>query len=223
MSKPIAAAVLLAVALAPMSLHAQEGAVTGNASWVSQYYYRGVPQKASSASAGVDVEVFPGLGIGTWAADVGDGAEMDFFASYGLSLGDLSLSLGGTGYFYTGEYDDTYLEGNLGVGMGMVEVAVAIGQYDTAPDAVNYWFLSGTATGDSGVYATFGVFGGDDGFYANEGKYVEAGYRWSAADMDFGISGIWSDEILSGEKDAIGNATGELTFVFGVSKGFDIF
>ena len=220
MSKPIAAAVLLAVALAPMSLRAQEAEISGNAGWVSQYYYRGVTQKTSSASAGLDLAV-GGLGIGTWAADVGDGAEVDLFASYGLSLDGLSLSVGGTGYFYTGEYDDTYLEGNLGVGLGLLEVAFAIGQYDTEPESVNYWFLSATAS-DSGLFATFGLFGGDEEFYANEGKYVEAGYGWSAAGMDLSISGIWNDETLSGEVDADGDDTGELTFVFGVSTTFGI-
>jgi len=221
MRKPIAAAMLLAAALAPMSAHAQEAEISANAGWVSQYYYRGIFQKTSSASAGLDLAI-GGLGLGTWAADVGDGAEVDLFASYGFSAGDFGLSVGGTGYFYTGEYDDTYLEGNLGVGYGPLALAFAVGQYDTEPDAVSYWFGSATVTNDSGCFATFGIFGGDDEFYAQEGKYVEAGYGWSAADMDFSISGIWSDENISGALDEDGDATHELTFVFGVSKAFSL-
>ncbi len=215
MSKPIAAAVLLAVALAPMSLHAQEAEVTANAGWVSQYYYRGIPQKNSSASVGLDLAV-GGLYLGTWSADVGRGAEVDLYGGYGIEWEALSLSAGGTGYFYTGEYDETYLEVNLGAGLGPLGVEYSFGQYDTNPEQ-DYWFLA--VTGElEGLYGTFGTFGQDF-----EGSYAEVGYGFGGGDLfDFSISGIWSDSDLSFEVDDMGKATDELTLVFGVGATFSL-
>ena len=221
MTKSILAATLLTAVLAPISAQAQGVEISGNAGWLSQYYYRGIPQKTSSANTGLNLALGD-LGIGTWAADVGDGAELDLFASYGLSLGDFSLSLGGTGYFYTAEFDDTYLEYNLAIGRAPLDLGFAIGQYRTSPTPVNYWFLSATVADESGFFATLGLFGGDDDFSPKNGEYVEAGYGWPGAGLDFSISGIWSDETLSGAVDAERDATHELTFVFGVSKTFSI-
>lgn len=219
MRKTITAAALAVAVLVPMIGRAQE--VTANAGWLSQYYYRGILQNTSSASAGLTV-TGGGLTAGTWAADVGDGSEVDLFGSYGRSVGGLSLSAGGTGYFYTGQFDHTYLEGNLGAGFGPVSAALAIGQYDDShyDDAVGYLFMSVTATSDKGCFATFGMFGGDDEFYAKDGKYVQAGYGFSAADLDFSISGIWNSSELSDALDDAGKPTHELTWVFGVSKTF---
>ena len=53
-------------------------------------------------------------------------------------------------------------------------------------------------------------------------NYLEAGYGFSAADLDFMISGIFNDANLSGELDSDGLPTQELTFVFGVSKTFSL-
>ena len=93
------------------SAAAQEAEVTANAGWVSEYFYRGILQKTSSASAGLDV-VFGPASVGTWLADVGDGTEIDLFGSVGADVEGLSLIAGGTAYLYTGEFDDTYLEAN---------------------------------------------------------------------------------------------------------------
>ena len=55
---------------------------SGNIGWASEYHYRGILQKNSSASGGVDYET-NGFYVGTWAADVGDGLEVDGYAGYG--------------------------------------------------------------------------------------------------------------------------------------------
>ena len=54
---------LAAALLIPFAGSAQTS-VTANAGWSSDYFYRGVPQKSSSASAGLDVEGANGLSIG---------------------------------------------------------------------------------------------------------------------------------------------------------------
>jgi uncharacterized protein (TIGR02001 family) len=213
MKKIIGTAGTILVLLVPVGVDAQEAEVTANAGWVSQYYYRGILQKTSSASAGLDVGV-GGLYLGTWAADVGDGSEVDLYGGFGVEVDQLSLSAGGTAYLYTHEYDDTYIEANLGAGYGPISVEFAIGSYRTDPEDQSYWFLGVTAEG-GGWYGTFGTFG--DEF---DGSYGEAGYGFSAAELDFTISAILSDESLSGHHNAAGDATSEVTLVFGVSKTF---
>jgi len=202
------------VSLAPVGASAQEVEVSANAGWVSQYYYRGILQKTSSASAGLDVSVGP-LSLGTWAADVGDGAEVDLYGSLGAEMGMGSVSVGGTAYLYTGQFDDTYLEANLGAGYGPLSAEFSIGQYDNfGMGKLDYWFAAVTAE-QNGFFATVGGFGNDF-----TGNYGEVGYGFSAADLDLTISGIVNDKDISGHHDGAGNPTTGFTLVFGVTKNF---
>ncbi len=230
MKMSIGAVAVIAVVATPLVGVAQEAEWTANAGWVSQYYYRGFPQKTSSASAGLDVAVSD-FSAGTWAADVGDGAEIDLYASYGVALtDDFSVSLGGTGYFYTGQFDDTYLEVNLGVAFGPISIEYSVGQYRTGAPHPKYNFIGVTAEHE-GLFATVGTIATradlsdalSDVFKRDAGsQYVEAGYGFTAAELDFTISGIWNDSSLSGELDGSvpPEATNELTLVFGVGKTF---
>jgi uncharacterized protein (TIGR02001 family) len=225
--------------LAPGAVAAQTE-VTANAGWVSEYYYRGLMQKTSSASAGLDIAA-SNFSAGTWAADVGDGAEIDLYAGFGVPLTDMvSVSLGGTGYFYTGQFDDTYLEANLGVAFGPISIEWSLGEYSNFDSPTNpvgklkYSFVGITAEQD-GLFATIGTSGvhpelgdaisdafgfGGEGLDNTAGAYLEAGYGFSAMDLDFSISGIFNDAQLSGEVNGDGDATQELTLVFGASKTF---
>lgn len=218
------AAALAAALFAPFAGHAQEVEVTANVGWLSDYYYRGILQEASSESAGLDVAIGT-VSLGTWAADVGDGAEIDIYGSVGLDVADnVSLSVGGTGYFYTGQFDDTYLEANLGLGLGPISLEYSFGQYGNFDlEALDYSFVAVTVE-NGGAFAALGAFGTDmvlqDIFDA--GRYVEAGYGFSAAELDIAISGIWNDSQLSGAVDGDGADTNELTLVLGVSKTFEI-
>jgi len=206
--------------LSPLETAAQE--VSANAGFVSQYFYRGIFQKDSSASAGLDVG-FGALSLGTWIADVGDGTEIDLFGSVGVDIGEGSLSVGGTAYLYTGQFDDTYLEVNLGAGYGPLSVEFSIGQYENfGAGTQDYWFLGVTAEHE-GFYGTVAGFGMDF-----SGNYGEVGYGFSAAELDFTISGILNDSDLSGlldgppPPDGDGLPTPGLTLVFGISKTFGL-
>jgi hypothetical protein len=160
---------------------------------------------------------FGALSVGTWLADVGDGAEIDLFGSVGADIGGGSLSFGGTAYLYTGEFDDTYLEANLGAGYGPLSLEFSIGQYENfGAGTQDYWFVGVTAEHE-GFSATIGGFGADF-----TGNYGEVGYGFSAADLDLSISGIVSDSNLSFAADGNGDPTAELTVVFGISKTFSI-
>ena len=210
----ISVATIALVLLAPLAASAQEAEVSANAGWVSQYFYRGILQKTSSASAGLDVGLGP-VGLGTWIADVGDGAEVDLYGSVGVDLGEGNLSVGGIAYLYTGQFDDTYLEANFGAGYGPLSMEFSVGQYENFGDGTqDYWFVGVTAEHE-GFFGTVGGFGNDF-----SGNYGEVGYGFSAAELDWTISGIVNDKDLSGLANGTGNPTAGVTVVFGVSKEF---
>jgi uncharacterized protein (TIGR02001 family) len=205
-SKFLAIAVLGLVAT-PLSVRGQGGSVTANVGWVSEYLYRGIPQQGSSASAGIDAEL-AGLYVGSWAADVGTGSEVDVYAGYRAEAGIFSLGVGGTGYYYTDQFDDRYLELNFSAGIGPLSAEYSIGEYDTAPTSVRYRFF-GLTVEHQGGYLTVGSFG--DGF---DGEYGEAGYGFTASELDLSIAWIFSTAELLAARDR--------TLVFGVSKTFDL-
>jgi uncharacterized protein (TIGR02001 family) len=201
---------------AAKSAEAGNVTVSANAGWTSQYFYRGIPQKTSSASAGLNVGLGP-ISLGTWAADVGDGSEIDLFGSVGGTINGFSLQVGGTAYLYTGQFDDTYKEANILAGYGPVSAEFSAGHYNNfGAGNLNYWFFAATAT-HKGFYGKYGMFGN-----GLPGGYGEAGYGFSAADLDFSIVGILNDSDLSGLVDGSGKATPGLTLVFGIAKLFSL-
>ena len=215
MKMSIGAVAVVAVVATPLASAAQEAEVSANVGLVSEYFYRGLPQKASSASAGLDV-AFPNVYLGTWAADVGDGNEVDLYAGFGTEVEDFSVSVGGTAYLYTGGFDNTYLEANLNAGYGALSAEFSYGRHDldplvpADPDNEDYWFL-GITVEEAGLYATFGAFGKDF-----DGEYYEAGYTLSVADLDLSAAWIYSTDTI------LGTADDDHTLVFGIGHTFDI-
>lgn len=196
------------------ALAAVEG-LSANAAVVSQYFFRGIAQTTTaSASAGVDYEN-GNFSVGTWAADVQDGIEIDFYGSYGNELENgLGYSLGFTSYQYTGDFDSAYNEVNLGVSYSFFSVSYNVGKH--AKDAAigieeesDYDFLSLTAEYE-GFYATYGTWGQDF-----DGDYVEVGYGADVAGFDLGVALIVNSKELDVE-----TAEGDETLVFSLSKSF---
>jgi uncharacterized protein (TIGR02001 family) len=122
--KALAAGIILLGALHFQNAIAQEW--SANLGYNSEYIFRGIPQKSSSAFGGVDFAA-GGFSAGAWTADVGDGLEVDLYSAYGFTVGDFDLSVGGTWYTYTGDFDDDYLELNLGAAWKFLSFDVAIG------------------------------------------------------------------------------------------------
>ena len=181
---------------------------SANLGFASEYYYRGIFQESTSASGGIDYEN-GGFYAGTWAADVGDGLEVDGYFGYGFDLGDVSLSVGFTGYYYTGDFDDTYQELNFGAGFGLLTLDVAIGEYENFDGPTqNYTYYSLTLE-KNGFYGKFGGFAQDF-----EGEYFEAGYGTTFANVDLTLSMIFSNEKLVG--------TDDQAIVFTLGKSFDL-
>lgn len=181
---------------------------SANVGYASEYYYRGFFQKNSSASGGLDYESDTGFYAGAWAADVGDGLEVDGYLGYGTEVGEVALSIGFTGYYYTGDFDDTYEEINLGAGFGGLSVDVAIGEYD-APETQDYTYYAITYAAENGLYGKYAGFSQDF-----EGNYFEFGYGTTVAEIDLGITLIFPDEDIAGDDDE--------AIVFTIGKGFDL-
>jgi hypothetical protein len=204
--------------LASTSLFAasSEADVSYNVGWASEYYYRGVLQKESSASAGVDLSS-GGFYVGGWTADVGDGLEVDTFVGYNYET-DFGLTLGAgfTGYYYTGEFDDTYEEVNYNMEYGIVSIEYSIGEWEGFKHQASkdYDFLAVTLTGGN-FYTTFGSWG--DEF---AGDYLELGWGTSISDIDIGISAIFNSDELSNQNSFNGTPTEGEALVFTIGKTF---
>ncbi|MEJ2127805.1 MAG: TorF family putative porin [Woeseiaceae bacterium] len=181
---------------------------SANLGFASEYYYRGIFQESTSANGGIDFEK-NGFYAGTWAADVGDGLEVDGYFGYGFTAGAVDLSVGYTGYFYTGDFDDTYQEINLGAAAGLFSFDVAVGQYDNFDGpTLDYTYYAVTFE-KSGFYGKVGGFAQDF-----DGEYLEVGYGTTVAEIDLGVTAIFSNEDLVGESDE--------ALIFTVGKSFDL-
>ena len=183
--------------------------LSANVGVASQYIFRGVVQTdTASASAGVDYEN-SGFYVGTWAADVQDGLEIDVYGGYGGELGGgIGYNLGFTTYQYTGDFDTSYNEVNLGLSYGMFSLSYNVGEWEveSAPDE-DYDFLSATVE-HKGFYAIYGTWGKDF-----DGDYLEAGYSTEVSGFDVGIA------LVANSKELAGTESDE-NLVFSIGKSF---
>jgi len=206
----IAAAIIAASSVSQVAL--AEGSVSANIGYVSQYYYRGIQQTGSgSASAGLDYEN-DGFYIGTWAADVADGIEVDLYGGYGIELDSgLFLSLGVTTYQYTGNFDSAYNEVNLSAGYGLISLGYSVGEWDgevgnEAATEGDYSILT-VSLESNGFSGTFGTYGQD-----TAGEYFEVGYGTEIGGFDVGVRAIFSSSDLDDDE----------SMYFSLSKAFDL-
>lgn len=204
---------LITCAIVSTSASAVEG-LSANAAVVSQYFFRGIAQTSTaSASAGVDYEI-GNFSVGTWAADVQDGIEVDFYGSYGNELDNgFGYSVGFTSYQYTGDFDSAYNEVNLGLSYSFFSLTYNVGQHDEDAalgiDEADYDFLSLTAEYE-GFYATYGTWGKD-----SDGDYIELGYGAEVSGFDLGVALIVNSKELDLE-----TGEGDESLVFSLSKSF---
>lgn len=186
---------------------------SANLGVASDYYFRGIFQSKASANGGVDFES-GGFYAGVWAADVGgdiagDGLEVDGYFGYGFDVGEVNLGVGFTGYYYTGDFDDTYEEINLSAGYGWLTVDAAIGKYDDASGpSLDYQFYSATLE-HNGFWGQYGTF--QDSF---SGDYLQLGYDFSLVEFDFSFSLLLTDDNAVGAE--------EQALIFSVGKSFDL-
>jgi len=207
-------AAALTTSLAAVSAPAHAVDLSANIGYNSEYIYRGIPQKNSSAFGGLDLEA-GGFYLGTWGADVGDGIEIDYYGGYGFEVGEFNFGVGGTFYTYTGDFDDTYKEINLSAGWRFLTFDAAIGKYDNFDGpSLDYQFYSVTAE-YNGLYGKVGWFADDF-----DGTYLEGGYGNTLTIQDtdifdYAFAVIYSDSTL------LGGESGT-NLVFTLSKSFDL-
>ncbi len=205
-------AISAAIAASSMVSGTAVAGASANVGYVSDYYFRGVYQASSSASAGLDYEHESGLYVGTWWGDVGSGLETDYYVGYAGEIEGLSFDIGYIVYDYTDEFDEKYSEVDLSVGYGPVSLEYAVGEYDSDPTA-DYTFVALTAE-HNGFYVTFGSWGDDF-----DGSYTELGYGAEVGGFDMGVAILNNDEDL----DLVTTkGDGETTLVFSLAKSFDL-
>ena len=181
---------------------------SANIGWASEYHYRGIFQASSSANGGLDFET-GGFYAGTWAADVGDGLEVDAYLGYGWENGDFTYGIGYTGYYYTGDFDDTYQEINVNAGYGLLTFDVAVGEYENFAGPTQDYAYYAVTVEKNGFYGKYAGFTEDF-----DGEYVEIGYAATVAGLDLGLMLIFANDDLVGEA--------EESAVFTIGKSFDI-
>jgi uncharacterized protein (TIGR02001 family) len=218
--KNLVPALALSTVVVPATSMAE---VTANMGWVSEYIYRGIHQDDSSAYAGVD---FTGgiFYLGGWGADVGDGMETDLY--FGIAGGEnFTYKVGFTGYYYTDDFDDTYQEINLGIGIGIFALDAAIGEWDGFGNSQDYQFVSATLTPEVGPYYKLGLWNGDyaDLIFGGSAEYLEVGKVFSLEEygVDVSIAVTWSEDLVVGDFDD-GETSGDYALVFGVKKNFSL-
>ncbi len=208
-AKSIIAGAVLSIAVATPAM----ADFSANIGLLSDYFYRGVVQNTTATTnGGLDFEQ-NGFYVGTWAADVEDGLEVDVYGGYSYEFeGGFSLGAGFTGYYYTGDFDDTYQEINLTASYNIISFEYSFGEYDNfgGPD-LDYDFTAITIE-KNGFYGKYGAFGDDF-----DGDYFEFGYGTEIGGFDTGISIVINDEDLDLE-----TGDGTETIIFSISKSFEI-
>ena len=193
-----------------LSASAAHADVSANIGFASDYYYRGIFQAQSSASAGIDYEQ-DGFFAGTWAADVKDGLEIDGYFGYGGEVGEFGYSVGYTGYLYSGDFDDTYQEINLGSSFGLLSLDVAIGKYKNFSGPTQDYTYCALTLEKDGFYGKYAGFSQD-----MSGEYFELGYSTTVAEIDLGLTLVFNDKDLSGDGQS------DQALVISIGKSFNI-
>lgn len=204
---------VLAASTVATSVAVAETSVSANVGYTSDYYFRGIYQTSSSASAGLDVSFGPGFYAGTWLADVDDGIEYDLYAGYAGEAAGFSYDIGYITYQYSDDWDDTYTEVAASLGYGPISVSHAVGEYDGFGSPVDYTFTSVTAE-YKGAYITYGTFGDEA-----DGDYTEIGYSKTVSDVDYSVALISNSEELD-VKSADGD--GETAMTFSIGYAWDL-
>jgi len=204
-----------------------QAGTSANFGMVSAYAFRGLLQTGAAAQAGIDHETDSGLYIGTWASQVGagnagqNGLEYDVYFGWSGTTGDIDLSAGYTGYFYTNGFDSMYNELNLSASVSGVTLSFNPGVYDSAnsddDDSTSYYNVN--ISGDIGpISATLGYNEGDTSDSDSSHSYLELTY---SKELFKGVDGSIT-YMGSNAKDSAGDSDIQSYLVFGISTAFDI-
>ena len=181
---------LVIMSLASVSSYA---GVSANVSFTTDYIWRGMTQSDGPAvQGGFDYEADSGFYAGFWGSNVnfnnGNGQELDYYAGYGFSLGDVGVDVGYITYDYPDSDPDLKFEEiYLGFSFGALGLTYASGQ-DEAPDYVEVSYGIGPVSFSYGDYDEYG-----------ENTTISYGfacgsYECGISVYDFGDAGYGADE-----------------------------
>ena len=149
---------ILIMSLASVSSYA---GVSANVSFTTDYIWRGMTQSDGPAvQGGFDYEADSGFYAGFWGSNVnfnnGNGQELDYYAGYGFSLGDVGVDVGYITYDYPDSDPDLKFEEiYLGFSIGDLGLTYASGQ-DEAPDYIEVSYGIGPVSISYGDYDEYG-------------------------------------------------------------------
>ena len=149
---------LVIMSLASVSSYA---GVSANVSFTTDYIWRGMTQSDGPAvQGGFDYEADSGFYAGFWGSNVnfnnGNGQELDYYAGYGFSLGDVGVDVGYITYDYPdSDPDIKFEEIYLGFSFGDLGLTYASGQ-DEAPDYIEVSYGIGPVSISYGDYDEYG-------------------------------------------------------------------
>jgi len=135
--------------------------VSANVSFTTDYIWRGMTQSDGPAvQGGFDYEADSGFYAGFWGSNVnfnnGNGQELDYYAGYGFSLGDVGVDVGYITYDYPDSDPDLKFEEiYLGFSFGDLGLTYASGQ-DEAPDYIEVSYGIGPVSFSYGDYDEYG-------------------------------------------------------------------
>jgi uncharacterized protein (TIGR02001 family) len=179
---------LVIMSLASVSSYA---GVSANVSFTTDYIWRGMTQSDGPAvQGGFDYVADSGFYAGFWGSNVnfnnGNGQELDYYAGYGTSIGDVGVDIGYIVFDYPdSDPDAKFEEIYLGFSLGDFGLTYASGQ-DEASDYLELYYGVG---GFSFAYGT----------YDDMGDNYSIGYSFSCGQFDCGITAYdFTDEGYSG-------------------------
>ena len=149
---------LVIMSIASVSSYA---GVSANVSFTTDYIWRGMTQSDGPAvQGGFDYEADSGFYAGFWGSNVnfnnGNGQELDYYAGYGFSLGDVGVDVGYITYDYPDSDPDLKFEEiYLGFSFGGFGLTYASGQ-DEAPDYIEVSYGIGPVSFSYGDYDEYG-------------------------------------------------------------------
>lgn len=223
----VSAAVLLT---ATGAAHAE---ITGNASVVSKYIFRGVVEDGRTAfQGGLDYSHDSGFYAGTWfstldysaEADNPDNNEIDLYAGYSASAGDFGYDVGLLYFYYTGSGENA---SGVEDADANVPEAYAAGSYGPVGLSVNYALDDATWTNAGDTYISLSFEYGlpsdftvaaDAGYYvyAKDGEFIaetadseDGGFRDATISLSHPLAATGADMSVSytvGGEDRVGES-----------------
>ena len=118
---------IVSISLILASGIASAASISANATLQSDYTWRGMTQNNGdgSVNGGLDIEFDSGFYVGSWAASVGSGSEVDYYAGYAGSAGDIGYDIGYVKFDYPAiagggsDFEELYIGIDLPMGIGL--------------------------------------------------------------------------------------------------------